>query len=322
MNHMKLLVFAGSLHSDWKQFIDSLFDLRPQQVTIKKSLSDLSESVCSEHFSESNELERHPLPVINSYAQLVEELLASAEDDSVSLSNDFNNCLLLKSLQQVQVETRFVLFYSSPEHELSNYFKTRGFDKHQVSRIMNAWCSRTSAIFEHAMNFREDSLLVSLDRLRHEPEKVTEYINHRFDTRLQSKPMNAEAINNNSPAFDFLAATLLTEHDRAAEIYDVVRSSAEMTVEKDKMIDDLETRQSSLLPAVFDELRLNDKLKGEFDFQRRDLLFAKLKIAQIQDELELQFNSVQSLKDINQEFSTYLDSDPLLRIARQVRKYQ
>jgi chromosome segregation ATPase len=136
-------------------------------------------------------------------------------------------------------------------------------------------------------------------------------------------PATCEAPEDNleiSPLVEYLAATLLFSRNEVSTLYDDVRSAGTLIGEQDNSIAGIKRRVESLTTPFLDEVSSFEQLKNRQAELEESLALNSLQLAQAGEELEGYYQKIMKLESAAEIMSGYLDSDPLLRIARQARE--
>jgi hypothetical protein len=248
------------------------------------------------------------------------QLLSNLENEPLFTWENSNSSLYLNFWRKAAKNAKFLLFYSSPEFELSSYISTHPFDTSSIEMAMNAWLIRTQAMLAFFMHNRDRSLLLDVQSADSANESFIQILNQQFDLNLEFKPLAAAVLNDSSVLLEYLATTLLLKNQQVSEFYDEVRSAATQISDRDKSISNIETRNTALVNAFLTEVTTYNQLRDTRSVLEDELASNRLQINQMAEELEYYFkNSIEKEKIANTVMD-YLSNDPLLKIARQARQ--
>lgn len=314
---MTTLICAGTLFADWQDALKKLIPSDSKLLVAQNELSKFGAEVCQQHFPEMEELAWRPFFLDEDYLDQAKTLLLPAQDKQLFTWADSNNSLLLNFWKTAVDDAKFVLFYSSPEYELSNYINSHPFGEKVIENVITAWVNRSRAMLTFYLNHRKDSLLVNSQSVQSEEETFIQALNKKFDLCLEVDSAASTDQPENSVLVYYLATTLLLNREDVSEIYDEICSAATVICEQDKTFENIQQRNKSLIALFLKETQSTNDLKSHQEELKDELQLKQIQLAQITDELEYYF--VKS-KEQEKVFTDYLSTDPLLRIARQVRQ--
>jgi hypothetical protein len=316
---MITLICTGTLFSDWRRIQDQLFQHKTENLPISVELTKLSVKICKEHFHNPNELSWAAFSPDDTYLNKAKRIMSSLENNSFYAWADTNSCLSLNFWQAAANDAKFLLFYSSPEHELSKYIHSHPFDEKEIEGVIAAWETRTRAMFTFFMNNREQCLLVNVESAGSESGPFVQKLNEQFDLDLEPGSAVDSQRSGSSALMEYLATTLLLNNQFVSEIYDEVRSAATVLRRQDKSIPGIEERSKSLINAYLHELAALMHLATSRQELEDELSLGQLQIEQMAEELEFYVQKNREQENITRVFADYLGNDPLLKVARKVR---
>ena len=311
---MTILICTGTLFSNWHEIAKLTAVNDPKHNVVCENLSVFSKKICQKQFPDSDELSWRPFSPSDEQIDSTEEMFLSAKDEDFFSWADSNCSLFLNFWQSTFNNPRFILFYSSPEHELGSYLSENPFDESNIERIMQAWLVRTRAMLAFFMANRNQCLLVNVKSANSERRLFARAANEHLNLTI---PVPAKKQSENMVLLEYLATSLLQGNELVSELYDEVRSAATVICERDKSIIDIQSRSRSLINAFLKEAASHTQLMQTSKDLGEDLYLQKIQVSQLMEELEFHYKSNQEESDI---FASYIGSDPLLNIARQVRK--
>ena len=319
---MTTLICTGTLFSEWQHVIESQVSEASSRLPVHAELNTCSEALCRQHFPEADELTWKSFSPDKKDTDNARQLLSATNSESLFIWTDANSSLYLNFWKTTAEDAKFLLFYSSPEFELSNYISTHPFDASRVEKIIDAWVIRTRAMLTFFMNNRDRCLLVSVRSADSANGPFIQALNKQFGLDLEPKSLIEPLLNKNSPLIEYLATTLLLKNQHVAELYDEVRSAATLICDQDKSISSIEDRNKSLINAFLKEVTACQQLNDTQSELEDELYLNQLQIKQMQEELEFYFNESMEQEKVADTVAKYLSNDPLLKIVRQVRQMQ
>lgn len=286
----------------------------------RQMLSNLNTEMALNCFSGGDELRRTPFHPEDSYVDKAKKAISSIDDSKVLLWGDSESSLLLDFWNQTAHGAKFLLFYTSPEHELRKYINCQLFSSSMANQVISAWCIRTRAMLEFYLNNRTICLLSNFRFIESNTIELNQLIKERFLIDLEISPDEIETPGKGAVLIDYLATTLLLNNQVVSEIYDEVRSAATIIDKQDKEIADIQVRNDSLITDFISTANAHQELIQVKNEMEGKTTLNQLQMNQMSEELEHYFEQSEKQADINQTLAEYLASDPLLRIARKVRK--
>jgi low affinity Fe/Cu permease len=316
---MTTLICAGTLFSDWQRVLLNTLSVNPELSHVYKQLAAFNAEICSRHFQITDQATWEPFSVEENHLDQARNLLSATQNEPLFSWGDRSNVLFLDLWKTADETSRFLLFYSSPEFELGNYFNTHPFDESQVESIIEAWAIRTRAMLAFFMNNRKRCLLVNVQSADTPGNLFLKKINEHFQLDLKTGIATEEQQNEHSAMLKYLSATLLLNNGKVAQLYDETLSTATVLCDQDKDFQNIQCRSTALIPAYLDELKTlikTEHLKNELV---EKLSMKQRQIFQVREELDYYYVKSQEQEKI---LADYLRSDRLLRIARKVRLNQ
>jgi len=319
---MTTLISTGSLFSNWQETFEKQLAADSSGRTEYAGLSSLTKDIIRQQFTDSDELGWKPFTVDNQYSEKASLLFSNVKKGDLLAWNSSNNCFILDFWEKTAKDANFVLFYSSPEFELSNYINQHSFDAERIKLVIDSWLIRTKAMLTFFMNNRERSVLVNAQSAHCRDELFMQVINKQFDMNLEPPRKNQTSLNKSAVLIEYLATTLLLKHRKVAELYDEVLSTATQTDKADNLILSIENRSEALIETYLAEVHAHQQIRSAKKALDEELSFMQLQIKQLTEELELTFkNSIEQEKIAN-TMTQYLSDDPLLKITRWTRQAQ
>jgi len=351
---MTTLICSGTLFSDWQNVTKALVPADSSRLSVHTEITILAKEICQQQFPGMDELDWTTFSPDKKHTDQANQLLSSIENEPLYIWDNGNSSLYLDFWKSTAEGAKFVLFYSRPELELSNYIENHPFEMSRVEKTIDAWVIRTRAMLTFFMNNRDRCLLVSVQTAGSENESFIQALNKQFGLDLEAEPLTTPLLNNNSVLIEYLATTLLLKNRYVSELYDEVRSAATVISNQDKTISGIEDRGKSLIneflnetatykqlnktqPILEDELSLSkhqinqmqEELENYFKQMNEvqpeledELSLSKLQINQMQEELEYYFRKSIEQEKITNTMADYLSNDPLLKLARHARQTQ
>jgi len=317
---MTTLICSGTLFSDWINPLKKHLHADSFRHPVIDEISILRQEICEKQFSGSDELDWKPFTPDNKFQNKACQLLSSVENESLFTWADHSISLFLNFWKTTNEDVKFVLFYSSPEFELSNYISTHTFEDSYVNKIIDAWTIRTRAMLSFFMNNRDRCLLISMQSLDSGDGSFIKTLNEQLNIDLESNPPVSAQSNKNSPLIEYLATTLLLKNQYVSELYDELRSAASLISVQDKSMTSIEGRNKSLISAFLSEVTVYEQLSDTQPKLEDELSLSQLQINQMAEELECYFKKNNEQQKMVNTMAEYLGGDPLLKIARQVRQ--
>ena len=129
---MTTLICSGTLFSGWRDALKKLVPADSFELPTHTEISALAKEICQQQYPDMDELRWKPFTPDNKYINKAGQLLSSVKNEPLFTWADNNNCLYLNFCKTISEDVKFVLFYSSPEFELSN-------DKNLEKTIMSSY---------------------------------------------------------------------------------------------------------------------------------------------------------------------------------------
>lgn len=317
---MTILICSGTLYSDWRKILKKHVSTDSSRISVHAEISTLNKEICEEQFPDSDELDWKPFTPNSKYINQARQLFSNIESDSLFTWDDSNSCLHLNFWKTAAENVKFVLFYSSPELELSNYISNHPFEASRIEKIINAWLVQTRAMLTFFMNNRGRCLLVDVCGADFSEDAFIHALNNQFDLDLESNLLVTPQLNKNSALIEFLATTLLLKNQHVSELYDEVRSAATLISNQDKSISSIKDRNNTLIPEFLTEVTAYKQLNETQTKLEEELTLNQLQINQMAEELERYYRKSIEQEKVIDTMTEYLSNDPLLKIAHQIRQ--
>jgi hypothetical protein len=314
---MKTLICTGTLFSDWQHTVDKCVLMNSKHISVYDELSTLSTEICQQHFFTDDELTWRSFSPDETYAKKANQLFLSVQNTAVFSWADANSSLFLDFLQTAAADAKFVLFYSTPEYELTNYLAKHSFDVNDVKKVIGAWAERSRSILTFFLNHRDNSLLLNSQSVRSEIGLFIKTMNEKFGLNFDAGAASTGEQSEKSVLMEYLATSLLLDNEDVSEIFDEVRSSASIICEQDKNFENIHDRNLSLIASFLDEIFSFEQLTTTHGELKEELFLKQIQINQVTEELEYYYKKN---KEQNNIFADYLSADPLLKVIRQVRQ--
>ncbi|RLA50103.1 MAG: hypothetical protein DRR42_14065 [Gammaproteobacteria bacterium] len=315
---MSILICTGSLFSEWQKNLENLTLGNLEHHQTYSRLSALSEDICQQNSAGTDKLEWKVFTPQDKYADKATQLFSTAQNEPIFVWADTNSGLFLNFWYATAENAKFVLFYSSPEHELGSYLKAHPYDTAIVKKVIQAWITRTRAMLTFFMRNRDHSVLIDVESASKNTIGVIEKINKTFDVEL-NKPKNTMR-DHEEPIFQkYLAASLLFRNDTVAEIFDEVRSAATVICDSDLTIEDIQKRTENLIPVFQKAVTKHDQLVIDYSNANEELNMAILQLHKTQEELEFYYLKECETAAQYKKLVESLQQTPLLKLARLAR---
>ncbi len=290
------------------------------QSPVYAGISTLAEEICEQQFSQADALSWQTFIPASGYKLQATQLLSSLENEALFAWGNDHSCLYLDFWNAINPDVRFLLFYCSPEYELSGYISSHPFDMSRVEQVLAAWITRTRAMLAFFMCNRDCSLLLNVQSAASAPDAFVQSLEHHFQIDFGCEPATADARPTRFALIEYLATTLLLKNKLVAELYDEVRSAATQIDAQDRSMAGIEERSKALINAFLAEVTASTQRLDAESRLEQELASSQLQINQMADELEYYFkNSIEQEKIAN-TLVEYLSDNPSLKIARQVRQ--
>jgi len=316
---MTTLIFTGSLFSDLDHTLEKYGVVDNIYHPMRSELSELCAEICKQRYPNTDPLAQVPFSPNDAHLEKARRHFCSVGEEQVVAWKDNNTCLMLDFWQAAASDAKFVLLYTSPEHELANCIEKNEYDVSPIEDVIEAWAIRTRAMLNFFMNNREYSVLVNINWVGTTNGQLTDVLNKHFDLDLDNATTTAANSPDRSALLQYLATTLLLENESVSELYDEVRSAATVVSGFDQTIPDIEERSTSLVSAFLDEVSAFKQLTELQQESRDELSLKQLQLDQLAEALEHYFQKSHEQVQHVSAMVTYLGNDPLLNIARQAR---
>jgi hypothetical protein len=316
---MTTLICTGTMFSGWQSVTNAFESVESKQNPLKNELSALNAKICGQRFTDIEELNWGPFTPEEEHLNFASELISKTNETPIFVWADNNSSLLLDFWNAAAKDAKFLLFYSSPEYELSSYFKTNPFNAKEIERIIECWVTRLRAMLTFFMNNREHCLLVNVQTVKSEYGLFTQTIKEKFDLDSEHEPSVADMQPENFNLMEYVTATLMFENDTAAEIFDEVRSAATVIAGNDSNTRDIQARVEKLTPDFLNKVAQLTQFGNDFKKISDELTMTNLQLHQTQEELEFFYLSERDTATLNEQYVDFLNNDPLIRLARLAR---
>ena len=316
---MTTLFCTGNLFSNWKQLLSNSNSAAPSNIALHDKLTEFSTDVCQRQFPGADEVTWKPFTPEETHLNSARDLLSSIQTESTFVFCDTNSSLYLDLWKKADESAKFLLFYSSPESELAAYFNAHPYDAPRAEQVIEAWINRTMAMLKFFMNNREASLLVNLQSAIGMRDSLGQNLKRLFGIDLEAICSTNPRLTEDSVLLTYLATGLLAHDARVAELYDETRSAATTLCEQDKSLQDIQSRSENLVPLFLKEAKNLMESKQRKNEMEIELSEKQHQIFRAQEELDDYYVNTQRQTGV---LTNYLSSDPLLRIARQLRLNQ
>lgn len=317
---MTTLICTGALFSDWELICKQLLQTNYSHHPVFTELSKLSTNMFQNQLLESKQMYWKPFPPNAEVSQDARMLLSSIRPEQQFIWADSNSCLALDFWQEASEDVSFVLFYSSPEFELSKYIKENSYDPIEVKSVLDAWNTRTRSMLTFFMQFRNKCLLVDVQDAMRTPEKLVQKINEVLNTVLAEPCSKSTKFPKDLILHEYFAATLVSNNDKVSELFDEVRSTATVLDEYIPKLTDIHTRTELLIPGFLKNIDQMDQLKNSLAIAEDEINMMNLQIHEIQKELEFYYKKEKETAALNAEYLKFLNQDPALKLARLARQ--
>ena len=316
---MTSIICTGTLYSDWQNILPRHLPANSSQNDVSAEISALSRKICKRQYPDSDELDWKAFIPDDEFKDQAKQLLSNVESESLFAWQDNNSSLFLDFWNTAAESARFLLIYSSPEFELSQYISSHTFDPEFSEKVIAAWLIRTRAMLSFFMNNRDRCLLVGVETVNAEDGALSHLVDKQFALNLAFNPRRTSQPGGPSALIEFLATTLLLNESSVAELYDEVRSAASLIREQDKSIAGIGERNKSLINAFIDEVtayqNLDDKQEEYDDELSRNLL----QLHQTQKELEFYYLKASDAEILVDQYRFFLSKSKVNKLARLLR---
>jgi len=317
---MSILICSGPLLSNWTNILEENVLKASRFLPAYRELTALSINICDRHTRTEDELSWKSFSPDKSFLDTAGRLFSTIENEPLFAWADHHSSLFLDFWRSVNKDIRFILFYTSPEHELAHYLESNSFDKSSADRVISAWYERSRAMLTFFLNNRKASLLVDVHAAASSTGSLLQTVNNQFNIGLAEQTEQVVQHPMPSPIVEYLAVTLLLGRHEISELYDEIRSAATLLGGQDNSIAGPERRSELLIGPFLGELASIEKIGKEKAELEHMISLTELKFGQVTEELDLYFKKSHDLERATAIMADYLDDDPLLRIARKVRQ--
>ena len=315
---MTILICSGPLFADWKKCHLSHVLMDSLNHPKSAELSALNRKICEHQWPEKEELAWAPFSPDQTYLSEAKQLLDSDKDSSfVWIDND--SCLLLDFWNNASGNTKFALFYSSPEFELANYIKDYSYDATETQGFIENWIRRNRAMLSFFMRNRETCLLFDLETANKAPINLVKIINNAFNTELLDVNRKNKQRIEDVDLYEYLAATILNKNDMVSELFDEIRSAATVIGSEAPILLDIEARTEKLIPAFLEKINQYENTAIGSMQLPEVLANAQLQLYQAQKELEHFYLKERDTAIFFEQFVENIYQKQFLNIARVAR---
>lgn len=316
---MTTLICAGTLFSDWQRVLLNTLAADPEHSPAHEKFSAFNSEICRQHFQSPDQATWEPFSAEENHLDQARNLLSTIRNEQLFSWSETNNGLILDLWKTADETSKFLLFYSSPEFELGNYFNTHSFDENQVENIIGSWVIRTRAMLTFFMNNRNRCLFVNVQSADTMGDLLLQKLNEHFHLDLKTGVVIEEQQKEHAALLKYLAATLLFNNEKVAQLYDETISAATVLCDQDKDLKNILSRSVALIPGYLHEVKNLMRFHQLKNEMADELSMKQLQVFQAQEELDYYYVKSQKQENI---IANYLSSDPLLKIVRHVRLNQ
>jgi hypothetical protein len=316
---MANLIISGIPYSYWCEIVLEQVGAGAQKHPRHAELSAFCERICREHHQAEDELDWRNFVPDAAGAEQAEQLLRKGNGAGTTYWADSNVALTLDFWRDADPDTFFLLFFSSPEWVLGNFIDSEPFHPVEADRVVEAWIDRSRNFLQFALNHRKQSLLLNTESLVSDPASLTAIIENHFGLSVPVKPQRETCHPSQSTVTRYVASSLLLTDSRLSDLYDNLRSAATAVHDQDHEIEGSKDRHTVLLDTFLNEVR---DLRGQSERLAELEAEFSLKQQQVNKLIEeLEYYYTMSRKQAGM-FTSYLESDALLRVARRARVTQ
>jgi len=316
---MTTFICTGSLFSGWESIHNNYLLADSSLHPVCVELSAFSAKIFQEQASGTDQLNWKPPCLDNHHSKEAKLLLSTVQCEPPLMWADTSSCLFLDFWQKVSEDVRFVLFYSSPEFELSKYIQKHSYDPSTVKSVVDAWIVRTRSMLTFFMKFRSTSLLIDVQSAMGNPGKLISTINDVLDTELNEPARKNYFPQNDSVLYEYFAATLLADNDNVSDLFDEVRSTATILEKDVPELRDIRSRTELLIPDFLKKIDIQKQLETDLTLASDKLTMMGLQLHQTQKELESYYLKERDTAVLNEKYLKFLNQDSLLKLARLAR---
>jgi hypothetical protein len=316
---MSNLIITGIPYSYWCEIVLEQVGAGAQKHPRHAELSSLCEQICRDHHQAEDELGWRSFVPDAAHAEQAEQLMRQGSGAGTTYWADSNAALNLDFWREADPDNFFILFFSSPEWMLGNFIDSALFHRIEADRVVEAWIDRARNFLQFALNHRKQSLLINVESLGADPASFATIIESHFGLSVPAKPQQELCYPRQSTVTRYVASSLLLTESRVSDLYDNLRSASTAVHDQDHDIDNLHDRHDLLLDTFLNEVRgLRDQserlaeLEAEFSLKQQQ-------VTKLLDELEYYYTMSKKQAGM---FTSYLESEALLRVARWARVIQ
>jgi len=316
---MTIIICSGPLFTDWKDLHDQILLTDSVGHGTYEELSELNTKICKEQMPEADLVGWKPFSTDGAYDQEATQLLECVSAEPLLTWADPNSSLILNFWCKASEETRFILFYSSPEYALSHYIRKHTFDASAIKSAIEAWTVRTRAMLTVFLVNRNRCLLLDVQSAMTNTDKLVRAINEAFSTAIAEPNQKGYQSPKESVLHEYLAATLLANDALASELYDEIRSTATRLDDDRLVLRDIQTRTELLIPDFLWRSNQQEQVEKDLNKTTDDLNMMELQLHQTQNELEFYYFKERDTAALNEKYVEFLNQNPVLKLARLAR---
>ena len=249
-----------------------------------EKLSEISTEIVNQYLPHTSPLMRKPVRPEQTLRERVAALEAIKDVGKSLIWSDAESSLYLDFWRESLMGAKFMLFYSSPERELANFFESTQFDINLVDDVLAAWIIRSQAMLAFYSNNNKECLLMNATSALKESNRFLACFNEFSKESYSFVEDFAESVPKSGVLDEFLATAFLLDKDTASEVYDELFSKTTVIAETDKVFIDIITRNSVLLKDSLEESRVHKSLLQAYKSSNQQL---ELKFTNLRDKMIL-----------------------------------
>lgn len=316
---MTLLICTGTLYSGGAKLCEAVLKPSSHASQVPGKLSEISSKIIEAHLNQMHAYEQRPFSPAQAFSEQAAAMRTTVGAEETAVWWDVRSSLYLDFWRSTFEDSKFLLFYTSPDQELANFFASDEFDVQAISNVVSAWAVRARAMLEFFTEHRTICLLVNSESASHPGAGLIELINKQFGVQLKGQFASQSATNGPNIADLFLANSRILGNEDVAEIYDELRSlTTVLEAEDKKMTDDRARAELLFKQCVMENQDLKKALKsGQKKSERLEL--ARAHIKELQSELEFYYTQLEGQIERNELLGSYVSDDPFLQLVRKAR---
>lgn len=284
-----------------------------------EQLSEISTEIINQYWPRTSPLLRKPVRPEQTLRERVTAIEAVKDFGKNMIWSDTESSLYLDFWRESLFDAKFMLFYSSPERELANFFESTLFDIDVVNDVISAWIVRLQAMLAFYSNNNKECLLVNTTSVFKENNRFLACFNEFSKDSFTFVEDFAESVPKSGVLDEFLATAFLLNNDTVSEIYVELCSKTTVIAETDKIIVDIITRNSSLLKDSLEESRVSNNLLQANKTANQQLELTNIHLQKLQQELEFYYGEYQELTNLRDKMKLFMTENRLLRLVRLAR---